>query len=426
MEMMYQYIWKHRMMGRCFETVDGRRVEVVFQGRHNRDAGPDFSGARLRIDGQEWAGNVEVHVKASDWFRHGHHRDPAYDNVILHAVGVDDAEAAGPSGKPLPQVLITFPMAFARLYARLSEGVGAHNCDGLLGSLAPVEAAGWTDTLAIERMQAKASRIISWVEAFNGDWERACFVALARSLGFGLNADPFEMLARSLPLTVAGRHSDNPLQLEALVFGQAGMLDSTWHVFDSHYQCVCREYGFLARKYGLKPIHPGVWKYSKTRPGNFPERRLCLLAKTLEGGFSLLSSLLACGGNPETTRALFGWKAGGYWKNHAAYGAPETPVSESLSGPSVELLLINFAAPALYAYGASHGNPDLAYAAISLWEGLRPERNSIVSAWKAQGLPCRNASDSQGLIQLQREYCERDRCLECRFGHSLLKNRLQR
>lgn len=421
MELLYHYLWKHRLLKKRLLTTRGQEVEVVSVGTHNQNAGPDFSGARIRIDGNEWAGNVEIHVKASDWHAHHHDRDAAYGNVILHVVGINDTEISDGRGGIIPQIEVEFPPTFANLYARLAEKISEVECESFLGELPGLVAVDWLETLAVERMQRKAQGVIDILKFTGGDWERTCFVMLARSFGFSLNNEPFEMLARSLPLNILAHHSDDVFQLEALLFGQAGMLDSSEHIFDEYFQQLCREYYFLARKYGLRPMRRDLWKFSRTRPGNFPTRRIALLARTLSGGFSLMAQLIDRNFDCEHAREIFNWKLDGYWSEMLDFDRPGMRLSSSLSADNIRLLLINFAAPMIYAYGATHADPEMAERGLDIWRDLDPENNSIVRRWQTAGLGCNCATDSQALIQLRKEYCDRNRCLDCRFGHHLLR-----
>lgn len=423
MEQVYQYLWKHRLLTDGLTTVDGRPVTVLYQGRHNCDAGPDFTGARLRIGDQEWAGNVEIHVRASDWMRHHHDSDPSYANTILHIVAVSNRRIPDGRGGVIPQAVIGLPEPLLYLYTRLAEKISAVPCEELLGELTPLTVVSWTESLSVERMQQKAGRILDTVKQTGGDWERACFITLARGLGFSLNSEPLEMLARSLPLNVLAKHSDDLMQLEALLFGQAGMLDSTFNIFDEYYQRLCREYRFLAIKYGLRPMRRDIWKYARTRPQNFPARRIALLARSLSGGFSLMSRITDPATNADTARSLFDWRLDGYWENMSDFGHPAPHSATCLSEQNIRLLTINVAAPMLYAYGAWRGEPETSERGLDIWEGTPPENNSITRQWKSAGITCANAADSQALIQLRREYCDRNRCLECRFGYTLLRNR---
>lgn len=424
MEMVYQYMWKHRLIGEK-ATTDGRRVEVISPGRHNSDAGPDFYGARIRIGGEEWGGTVEVHVKASDWHRHGHESDPAYDNVILHVVGINDARIPDRRGGFIPQVVVSFPEPFIHMYSRLAEKISEVACSDRLCSLPEFTITSWLETLAVERMQQKSRRIIDTLTLVEGDWERACFITFARALGFSLNSEPFEMLARSVPLSVLAKHSDDIMQLEAILFGQAGMLDQSVNIFDEYYQSLCREYGFLARKYGLRPMRRDLWKFSRTRPQNFPTRRIAILARALHGGFSLLSRILDRHCDGETAAELFAWKIEGYWETRFDFDRPASGLSPKLADTAASLLVINFIAPLLYAYGSWRGDVDMAERGLDIWRDTDAENNKIIRTWKTCGINCDDAAQSQALIQLHKEYCDRNRCLDCQFGHALLRDAYQ-
>ncbi len=424
MEMIFQYMWKHKMFPRRPLTVDGEELEILSPGILNSDSGPDFSGARIRISGQEWAGNVEIHVKASDWFRHNHHLDPAYDSVILHVVSRSDQRVARRDGEKIPQLELPFSDHFARMYLKLSERVTAVPCESFLHAIPGILRTDWLSTLSLERLYQKADRIAETASSLGGDWEWACFVTLARALGFNLNGQPLEMLARSTPLKFILRHSDNLLQLEALLFGQAGFLDRGVLIFDEYYQLLCREYFFLARKYGLRPINADIWKYARTRPGNFPHRRIALLAAALHGGFSLRTKIVEARKDPSALRDLFRFEVSEYWQNHHNFDIESPRQPARLSKASVDLMLINFAAPLVAAVARRQGDPEMGEDAMSIWYGLPPERNTYISQWARAGIPAADAADSQALIQLRREYCDRMRCLDCRFCNALLRRSL--
>lgn len=409
------------MWGQPLKLNDGTVVDIIHPGLHNNNSGPDFMNAKLRVGGQLWAGNVEIHVKASDWYRHGHDKDPAYDSIILHSVGIDDAKVNRSNGEKIPQAVIAMPEKFFRTLSTLQTDIDAVRCASRLCDISPLEKNDWIDSLGIERMQLKAARVYEYVEQEHGDWQRGVFLTLARALGFGLNAQPFEMLARTLPSNYLGRHSDDRFQLEALLFGQAGMLDTSRNIFDEYYQQLCREYYFLARKYGLRPMRGDLWKYARTRPQNFPHRRIAMLAEILTGGFSLMSALLECR-KPEDFYRLFSWELKGYWLTHPGFGLDAGAMPERLSRASMDLLIINFAAPVIYAYYSTHGNPDRAEMAVDLLQQLRPESNTIIGKWHQSGLECCNAFESQALLHLRKEYCDTQKCLYCRFGHKLLRN----
>lgn len=421
MEMMYQYLWRTAALGKDFLLIDGRPLHVSSPGRQNFDAGPDFSNARITVDGTQWAGNVEIHVKASDWFRHGHQTDKAYDSIVLHVVGLNDAPCVcRADGSEVPTLLFAVPVEAAALYGELAAKDGRIRCASGIGSLPGIVREDWLETLAVERMQQKAARVLEENRNLSGDWEQTCFVVLARALGFGLNGIPFEMLARNLPLKVIHRHSDNPFQIEALVFGQAGMLDPSTRIFDEYYQQLCREYFFLLRKYGLRPMPQSLWKYARTRPQNFPHRRLAFLCKSLEGGFSMMRRILEASESVEGLARLFDWRLTGFWHEHFSFDAPAARTADTLGQASVNSLIINVASPLVYAYASQRGDMAMGQRAFEILEKLPPEGNTLVRGWQSVGLKAHNAMRSQALIHLHKSYCVEGRCLDCRFGNRLI------
>ena len=425
-EALYHYLWMHRIFAGDLVLCDGRPLKVLSPGVHNNDAGPDFSHAAIFIDGEKWVGNVEIHVRASDWMYHKHHDNPAYDSVILHVVAVDDAVIHRSDGAVIPQVVLPLNRHIAEVYDRFTRErqgkLDSVRCASALADIPRLNHTDWLETLSVERLQLKASRVLDYLREFSGDWNRALFVALARAMGFGLNSLPFEMTARSLPLKYVFRHADNPVQVEALLFGQAGMLDPTCNIFDEYYQTLCREYRFLAAKYGLRPINPSIWKYARTRPGNFPHRRIAILAAAISPGFNPADAILSVGKDMKGLYSLFDWKASEYWSIHPAFGAGgdgEFPLM--LSKSSRTLLIINLVAPFYAARGAYLGDADLGEYAIDLLSALPAEENAVIRRWRACGLSCGDAFRSQGLLHLRREYCDRSRCLACRFGHYMIR-----
>lgn len=411
------------MFGRSVDSTDGTTVEIIEPGIHNRDAGPDFSAAIIRTGGADWAGNVEIHVKASDWKRHGHDSDTAYDTVILHVVGVDDARVNRTDGSEILQVCVAPPAGFYERYAILTEKIDTPTCLPWLSSIPKLNRSDWLSSLGMERLHEKASYIKSLLASGNGDWQQAIFITMARALGFGLNGVPFELLAKSLPLNFVMRHRDNILQVEALVFGQAGMLKEESYPYDDYFMVLRREYLFLKNKYNLTPISEGLWKYSRTRPQNFPHRRLAILATMLSEGMQLYSQLLEAAGDYDLLMSTLDASASPYWATHSRFGeAPgKWPFPVRLSTASKEIVMINVMAPFYYAYGSLTGDADIAEKGYDLLQHIKGERNSITDLWKRHGLDSENAFYSQALIGLRRNYCDRSRCLDCRFGHWLLR-----
>lgn len=400
-------------------TNTGKKVRVVDPGLLNTDAGPDFFNAKIEIDGHMWVGNVEMHYRATDWKRHHHDSDKAYDSVILHVVAKDDAPVRRTNGELIPQLVLEVSPQFNADYASLVGATIEVPCATKIKQVPHLTIVEWVEGLAFERLHGKVERIHQLLDSFNGSWEDVCYVTLARNFGFGINNDAFERLARRTPLRLLGKHSDSVLQIEALLFGQAGMLDAQKPGMDSYYNQLCTEYAFLSNKFQLTPMEKESWKLFRIRPQNFPYRRIAMLAQFIEGGFRMMNRILEVEGEKEM-RALFEVELSGYWTKHYTFGKPNERATATLSRNSIDIILINTVAPLLYAYGELTGNYEMTDKAIKLLEDLRAESNSIVSHFVAYGIDCPDALTSQALVQLKREYCDARKCIYCKIGHHLL------
>lgn len=415
-----QYVWKHRLWrSEDMVTNTGKKVRVVDPGLLNTDAGPDFFNAKIEIDGHMWVGNVEMHYRATDWKRHRHDSDKAYDSVILHVVAKDDAPVRRTNGELIPQLVLEVSPQFNADYASLVGATIEVPCATKIKQVPHLTIVEWVEGLAFERLHGKVERIHQLLDSFNGSWEDVCYVTLARNFGFGINNDAFERLARRTPLRLLGKHSDSVLQIEALLFGQAGMLDAQKPGMDSYYNQLCTEYTFLSNKFQLTPMEKESWKLFRIRPQNFPYRRIAMLAQFIEGGFRMMNRILEAEGEKEM-RALFEVELSGYWTKHYTFGKPNERATATLSRSSIDIILINTVAPLLYAYGELTGNYEMTDKAIKLLEDLRAESNSIVSHFVAYGIDCPDALTSQALVQLKREYCDARKCIYCKIGHHLL------
>lgn len=423
MEKLMQYVWQHRLWSQQeMRTTDGRVLQVIDPGQLNTDAGPDFFNAKIKIDGKTWAGNIEIHVRASDWMRHHHDTDPAYDSVILHVVEKDDIAIHRGNGEIIPQLRMPCSPDFHNHYqALVSNAATELPCAKEIGNIPSIYIVDWLATLAHERLYRKVSHLAELQQKNMGNWEETCYITIARSMGFGINSDAFERLAASLPLRFLNKHSDSLLSIEALLFGQSGLLEST-NESDPYIINLKNEYKFLANKFSLRqPTNLG-WKMARMRPANFPHRRIALLAAMIHGGFNMMSRIIAS--DDETSaRKLFDIQLTGYWNNHYHFGNTSPKSAKTLSDSSISLLLINAVAPLAYAYGQSRNNSDLCDKAIALLQSLQPERNSIIELFKRAGIDCKDAFTSQALIQLRREYCETRKCLYCRIGHRMLASK---
>ncbi len=415
-ESILHFVWQFRLFAlQDLKTTDGHAVEVIDVGKPNSDAGPDFFNAKLKIDGTLWAGNIEIHNLSSDWARHRHEVDKAYDNVILHIVNKADAPVFRTNREPIPQLELVVPEHIRQNYNELLAAKKWIPCEDKIGSVAPILMSSWKNALLVERLERKASGIETLLEQSNNHWEEAFYISLARSFGFGTNSQAFEQTAKSLPLNVLAKHKDNLFQLEALLFGQAGFLEET--EADEYQENLQREFHFLQTKYGLNPIDGSQWKLLRLRPDNFPHVRLAQFASLIYRSSKLFSKILEAN-NIRELRELFVVDVSDYWKNHYLFGG-ESPMSKKRLGKnSIDILIINTVVPFLFTY-AGHKGEEIE-SSLKLLEELPAEKNAVINRWIQLGVPCENAFDSQALLQLKKNYCEEKKCLNCRVGHKVL------
>ena len=410
MEQLLHYTWMHRLFPlRELRTTDGRLLEVLNPGIHNTDAGPDFTGAKIKLDGAEWAGNVELHLKTSDWFRHHHDADPAYENIILHVACEVDQPLFYPNGQPIPQLQLPVPAFVHDNFDTLSRSDVRPRCRGVVGDLPLFLVHNWMTTLTLQRFEERARQIMQRRESLDKDWEGTLFVTLARSFGFGINGDAFEQWARSIPLMAVGKHRDSLFQIEAIFFGQAGLLEdepssdtALASSPDDYYIRLQKEYRFLRHKFTLTPIPRSAWKFLRLRPQNFPHIRIAQLAMLYYEQRLNLSRLLNAESIDEVS-ALLRTHVSDFWRTHSTFTSQSTkPTEKSLSKASIQLLIINSVAPMLFTYGRYKSDQRLCDRAFALWQQLPPENDRIIRDWAAAGIPCENAADSQALLQLHR------------------------
>ena len=428
MEILLHYVWKHKLFPLGpLTTTDGQEVDVIDPGLHNRHQGPDFFNAKIKIGGTLWVGNVEIHDAASDWYRHHHDTDEAYDNVVLHVVERSDMAVQTQRGRTLPQLVLEVPETVRQNYAELLAEEAYPPCYRVIPDVPKLTAHSWLNALTIERLEAKTNRILSYLQQTEGDWERTFFVTLARNFGFGTNADAFEHWALQLPPRTIAKHRDNALQVEAAFFGQAGLLDDALvpeERRDDYYRLLQNEYAFLAHKFSLTPMNARLWKFLRMRPQNFPHVRLAQMAMLYHAGHTDLSRLLE-GQTREDFHRLFRTATSPYWETHYHFGLASAAQTKALQTASLDLIIINTVAPLLFAYGQQHMDDARCERAFALLESVPAERNFITRSWAKAGLTAANASDSQALIQLKREYCDPKDCLRCRFGGEYLRKKYQ-
>lgn len=399
-EIILHYIWEHCLWA-GFEqyTTDGKKVEILSVGEHNRDAGPDYSHARVRIDGKEWVGNIEIHVCSSDWTKHHHHLDKAYDNIILHVVRTADKPVYNSKGELVPQCELNYPSDKDYLSAlfesaqRMDSAIARIGCAEQLLHDPRLLTEGWRKTLLCKRLECKRASITRLLEITKGSWEHALYISLARNFGFHTNSVPFEELAINTPLSCLQKHRNSLFQLTALLLGQAGLVQEPE---------LQKEYDFLRVKFGLTPMEGSIWKHARLRPQNSPELRIRQFAQLMHQSENLLSKIL----DTDDLKEL-----------EVLFAVPQMGKS------SVDILLINTVIPYKYAYALHQNNPVKAEQALRLMEKIPAENNTIVRQWRVLGQEVKNAADTQALLHLYQNYCQHHECINCEVGYKIFENR---
>ncbi len=416
------YLWKFKLFNKSLSTIKGQHLTILKPGIQNNNSGPDFLNSLIKIDNTTWAGNVEIHVKASDWFNHGHHNDSAYDNIILHIVYENDREIRRKNGEHIPVLEIKNKFD-KKIIEKYNDYIGSMRripCENDLSKTDYFTLLSWLERLTIERLKIKADDINLQLQLQKFDFQEVFYQKLARYFGFKANNDAFELLAKSLPLKILGKHNENLLQIEALLFGQAGLLSAQYQ--DEYAQILLEEYRFLASKYNLKSIDKKLWRFMRMRPANFPTIRLSQFSNLIYRSSALLHKIIT-ESSLKNLRTFFKVNTSEYWENHYRFDIPvKTKRQKSLGNTSIDILLINTIIPFVFTYGSIHNKPELKEKAVDWLENIKAENNNFTRLYKSLGVSIENAMHSQAIVQLKTEYCNRKRCLECAIGHYLLKS----
>jgi len=396
-------------------------VDVVNQGIHNTNSGADFQQAKIRIGKTLWAGNVEIHTQSADWFAHKHQADAAYNNVILHVVYEQKGNpAVRQNGEVIPTLELKSrinPGLLSR-YEELAKRQDWIPCARFFKDTDQFVARSFLDRLLVERLEGKVEQVNAMLAASENDWENVMFQMIARYMGASINKDPFYALAKSLPVKVWAKYQHDALQIEALVLGQAGFLSETFT--DEYPNQLRKEYNYLKRLHQLQPMDKHVWKFLRLRPSNFPTLRMAQLAALMCKEVKLLSHILEAK-DAKSIHRFFEVEVTEYWKTHYQFDKPSKKVDHHLGAAMKDILLINAVAPVLFAYGKYKGNEDYCERAVQLLESCKPESNAIITGWKKLEMKPANAFESQYLLQLKTEYCDKFRCLDCAVGYGILR-----
>lgn len=402
-ELLYS-IWKHKLWGlKPLFTTEGEALTIEQSGVLNTDSGPDFSTAKIKIGDTVWVGNVEIHVNSSDWELHRHTSDKAYDSVILHVVYRHNRAIYRSNGTLIPTVELKnyVQESVIERYKQLKQQESILPCRQQLADIAPLYVHTWLERMALERMEQKYENVRQLLLFNKGDWEESFYQFLARTFGFRVNALPFEVLAQALPNKLLAKHKDNPLQLEALFYGQAGLLNEARAELLAEYQ-------FLVSKYKLKSMDKHIWKFHRTRPHNFPDVRLAQFINLVQQSSHLFSKILETA-DLRALRSLFDLPT-----QQSTYFNTSTP---KLGKESVQIVLINAVAVFLFAYGKYHHREEYQDRAVALLDSLAAESNAVTHLY---GLSLPSALQSQGSLYLKSNYCVKKRCLDCAIGNKIL------
>ena len=426
-----QFVWRYKMMAENGQTTDGKDVEVIDAGLYNRRGkDPDFFNAKLKLNGILWVGNVSVMENASDWYLYGMDKDKAFDNVILAVVGNADADIQNSKGDSVNVMPMEVPQNVAKRYLILASDQGQTLChQNVKEHCTRLTTRTWLSAIQTERLEWQTEEIRRRASEF-GSWDAAYFVTLARTFGMGVNGDLMEQWAKSLPMSVIEQRADDLFQLEALFLGQAGLLeletipDQFQHdaLNEGYFAKLRNEYLYLAHKYSLQPLDGRQWKPMGKGSNRNPHPAFTFLANMCYQRKTPLQTMLACETAKEVTN-LLQVSATPYWKMRSHFGAECKTCAKQLSAERLNLIVINAVVPMLFAYGRYKGNEVYCDRAFDIIEQCKSEKNAITRHWEQYGIKAETAGDSQALIQLQREYCDKRQCLRCRFGYEYLRGR---
>jgi hypothetical protein len=418
-EYFLHYIWKTKQIDtRHLATTDGKKIEILHFGFYNEDSGPDFLNAVVKLDGTIWAGNIEIHVLSSDWEKHNHHTDDAYDNVILHVVYYNDKNISGAKYTlPCLELKNKIPKILIQKFENLLQSKKWVPCADIISHVDDAVFDIWKYGLVVEKLQIKESFMRNLLKKYTYDWEACFYILLARYFGGKVNDFPFESLAERTPIELVRKNISDPLTIQALFFGQAGMLDLPLE--DKYYLTLKNIYSFLKQKYNIHPLQDVVWKYSKLRPLNFPTVRIAQFSSLKRLGSSMFSSLMEASTLEEMYNILQA-NPDEYWNTHFRFGPSSVFMNKNVKRDFMDILIINAFLPLAFIFFETYGMYDKKEWIFTIMENIRSEKNKIITRWHSLGNKSDSALDSQALLQLYNHYCQNKFCLSCKIGHNIL------
>ncbi len=417
------YVWKYKLFVlKDLYTTSNENIEILKSGTHNCNSGPDFLNAALKIDGQYWFGNVEIHIKSSDWYAHNHENDSNYDAVILHVVWEDDVVVYAKNNQPLPTLVLKDRVdkgllaSYLQLLNSKSKWIA---CENEIAKVNSFEFENWKERLYFERLERKANEIKTILVHNNSDFEATLFVLLCRNFGLKVNAEAFFQLANSFDFSILKKVRTNQLQLAALLFGQAGFLEDK--IEDVYYNSLKIEYNFLQKKFHLQPITKHYFSFFRMRPSGFPTIRIAQLIALYHANEHLFLQLMELK-HKENYYQIFEVQVNKFWENHFTFDKISKKItSKKISKSFVDLLLINTIIPLKFLYQKNRG-VIVEDEFLELLKVIKPEKNNIIEKFSSLSVTSINAFDSQALLQLKNEYCDSKRCLHCAVGKIVLKS----
>ncbi len=414
------YIWMFRLFDKDISTTSGESIKIIKTGERNTDSGPDFFNAKIKIGDTTWAGNVEIHVNSSDWYKHNHQENNAFDNIILHIVYQNDAIIKRKNSEIIPTIELNkkFDKKLYYRYKSFMTNKYWIPCQKLIGNVEEFNLNSWLERLLIERLEHKAKTIESTLNLNKNNWEQTFYQYLARNFGFNTNAEPFELLAKSLPVNHLAKHKNNQFQIASLLFGQAGLLETVFK--DEYPNNLKKEYNFLRKKFSLKPVDGFLWKFLRLRPSNFPTIRIAQFANLIYKSSGLFSKIIKINTLNEVYK-LFDISTSGYWDTHYIFDKPSAKRKKSLGNNALNLIIINTIVPFLFVYGLKKDSYSYKEKALQLLGQVPGEKNSIIRKWQELGLRVSTAYTTQSLLELKNYYCNEKKCLNCQIGNILLR-----
>lgn len=419
-EKFLSFLWKYNLYDSEMLFFDGEKIEVLKPGEDNNTAGPNFINSEIRFGNNVRAGNIKIRVRSSDFSHHDQDTSPAYNNIILQITTENDMSVFSPDGQMIPTITLTYNQNYLENYIHLMEQELWIPCANKLNKINDIYWSSWKPKLCVERLESHADSIISNLISTVNDWEEVLYRQLAKSFGFNINSFPFEALAKALPYKILRKYRNDAFQLEAILFGQAGLLSEP-NSHDEYFNKLKTEYEILHKKHSLKSIEPHLWKFMRVRPGNFPTVRIAQFARFIHLNPSFFQTILEAI-HVQNLLNLLKIDVSGYWMNHYTFENATRSISKPLGDESGKAIIINTIIPFYFIYGKEHGLPHIQEKALQFLEMLGPEKNSMIDRWNQLGIRSENAFDTQALLEQKIEYCDKKRCLDCGIGLKIISS----